>query len=386
MSLGISAESDYLIAVLRSLLRGESAPAPEASVDLSRLYALAEAHGVSCMAYFALCHIDLPSNALKPFAAAHDAYVRVGMMQEVEYSRISAAMSAEGIDHMPLKGWRTRELYPEPLMRSMGDVDILIRTVDSPAACRIIERLGYHCSAPMKHDDDMYFKNGLLMELHRTLDADGLKNPHYYDDPWRFAVADGGENSFAMSDEDGYLYTVAHAMKHFMNCGTGLRSILDVYVYITRVEMDRSIIERDAELMGITRFLRCVESMAVQVFGDETPTADTIEIMRFVLASGTAGNSKNLEAAFMNKSGGKKGGSKLTYAVRIVFPPFSDMKKRDPVLEKAPYLLPIMYVWRWFQLVFCKRGRIKSRVGQYRSVDKEYAAQVKRVHELAGID
>ncbi len=387
MTRGLSSEAEYLISLLRSILRSEPAPLPDSmrDTDPGLLFSLAEAQGLSSMAYCALHRLDLPAEGLAQFEKAHRAYVTVGAMQEVEYYRISAAFCSSGIDHMPLKGLFTRTLYPEPLMRYMGDLDILIRSEDSLRIRDVMQGMGYRCDRLLTRDDDVYSKNGIVVELHRKLDADGLKNPSYYDEPWRFALP-ACDHLFAMKNEDGYLYTVAHAMKHFMYRGTGLKSVLDVYVYLTGLDMDRAYIREQSELMGITKFLECMERLAYETFGDEPMSDNSSEILRFMLASGSGGSSRNMEAMYQNDSGGGRRGNRFTHAFRMVFPQRKHMEKRSPVLKKAPYLLPVMHIWRWLQLLFCYHDRIRGRIRGYRSIDSEYAANVARIHELAGVD
>ena len=51
-------------------------------------------------------------------------------MQQLELENVMAHFEKEGIDYVPLKGWIIKNLYPKPDMRSMCDVDILIRDED----------------------------------------------------------------------------------------------------------------------------------------------------------------------------------------------------------------------------------------------------------------
>ena len=47
----------------------------------------------------------------------------------------------------------------------------------------------------------------------------------------RLLPMEGKRFGFRMSSEDFYLYMLAHTYKHDSNGGTGLRSLLDVYIY-----------------------------------------------------------------------------------------------------------------------------------------------------------
>ena len=43
---------------------------------------------------------------------------------------------------------------------------------------------------------------------------------------------------------------------------------------------------------------------------------------------------------------------------RLVFLPYSSMKKRYPMLERFPVLLPVMWTARWFDAVLHRRDHI----------------------------
>ena len=403
MSERLSKTNIYFIDLLRALVHGESIPAPYEGVDLMALYAVSESQGLSSMLYHALYRLKLDesdekiASAMERFRGAHKAYVKHSVMQEVEYLKLSAALDQSGIEYCPLKGWYTRELYPESVMRYLADLDILIHSEDTEKVNAVMTKLGYSCRDLNKHDDDKYRKAGLAVEMHRTLDTDGLKDASLYEKPFELTEPVGG-GCRRMRDSDAYLYTVVHGMKHFMFGGTGIRSLLDIYLYLKNAKLDESYIKECAERMGVTRFLNRMEELAVKVFGsteagavtgscEKDLDADSEELVYFMLKSGAGGSRETLDASLFDRSGkGGRNGSRASYIFRNVFPSMKSMQKRDPVLKKAPALLPVMYVRRWFQLLFSKRERLRSGIERYNSIDGETVEKLKRIHELAGLE
>ena len=395
MSKQLSENCIYFINMLRALIHRGPLPALPEGLDHSALYSVAEAQGLSCMVYHGLYELGfdkVTEPAATDFRTAHRAYVKHAVMQELEFNRFAAAMDTLGIDYMPLKGWFTRELYPDTVMRYMGDIDVLIRPEDNPRMYKTMLSMGYACDDYGMHESDNYRKGNMVFEVHYALDSEGVKDPTVYADPFASAEDMGG-HCRRMSPSDAYLYTVVHGMKHFMNSGTGLRTLLDIYLYIKSCDLDNERIEKLAARMGVGKFLHAMQRLAIRTFGTAEPIAegelseDDIELLNFMLRSGSGGHTSTLDLALLNRSGhGGKGGSKASYLFRMIFPTLKDMQKRDKALRKHPWLLPVMYVRRWFQLLFGKRERIKNGIGRYNAIDDEAVEELRNVHRLAGLE
>ena len=382
----ISPNSKYLIDVLKAVLEGHTAPMPPDGVDLGTVYSAAAVHALVPMMYHGLYPLGLGDEAISPFYAAHRRNMQLSVRQELEFNRISEALERNGIDYCPLKGFYTRELYPEPSMRVMGDIDILVHKKDHEASYRTMLELGYKCVRFDISDDDKYSLGDVHIEFHTGLDSDGLKNRSFYDDPWKFTIPVSGlRRRLRTSDE--YLYSAAHALKHFMNFGAGLRFLIDTYLYLTRAELDRAYINAAAEKMGITRFLSVIERTAMAVFGDGEFDEETSIIFRFMLENGIGGNSTNYETSLMVKaSAGKTHISWGRFYLRAAFPTVKSMKQREPVLKRMPWLLPFMYVKRWFSLAFNRRDHVNERLERINSISSSDYEKLKRIHEIAGIN
>ena len=381
----ISQNSKYLIDLIGAVLSGSRAPLPPQGIDMRELYAAANAHSLAPMVYHGLYELGIDEQSLAPFLEAHRKNMRRSVMQEAEARRIFTALEKEGVDYCALKGWFTRELYPDPSMRVMSDIDILVRPENQPDSKRIMEGLGYTCIRYGTADDDKYKRAGLLVEFHTGLDSDGLRNVSYYDDPWRLAEK-LSEHRYALKAEECYLYTVAHALKHFMNTGAGIRTLIDIYLYLTKAKLYRGYIIDAAKSMGIEKFLFCMEKTAMATFGGQPFDEDTAELLKFMLECGVGGTNSNYEASRMLRSGhGKAKGSKGSYLLQRVFPPLKEMKQRDPVLKRHPGMLPLMYVRRWFQLIFTRRSHIESGFEKLGAIDMNEAERLRRIHKIVGI-
>ena len=57
--------------------------------------------------------------------------------------KIAVEFEKASISYLPFKGELIREYYPNPELRTMGDIDVLIQTQDRESADAIMHRLGY---------------------------------------------------------------------------------------------------------------------------------------------------------------------------------------------------------------------------------------------------
>ena len=77
----------------------------------------------------------------------------------------------------------------------------------------------------------------------------------------------GHSFEYSLSAEDFYIYLLAHEYKHFSNSGTGLRSLLDVYVYNTaKPDIDREYLDAELQKVGLQAFEEEMRSLSLEVF------------------------------------------------------------------------------------------------------------------------
>jgi len=182
----------YLIALLASILKGESPPPMPAGLPMDKLYQLAAWHNVANMAYYGLLKLDPlpPESILKSFKQARSKALAKEARQEFEVQQILAAFEEKQLKHMPLKGFIIKHLYPQPDMRLMADVDILVEADKLKAAREIMLTLGY-TSVHEGGNHDVYHKMPVMnIELHRALIAksyhDLYKHRHHHGEWYLF--------------------------------------------------------------------------------------------------------------------------------------------------------------------------------------------------------
>ncbi|MBQ3413161.1 MAG: nucleotidyltransferase family protein [Oscillospiraceae bacterium] len=159
---------------------------------------------------------------------------------------------------MPLKGSVLKDLYPIYGMRQMSDNDILIDSFREAEVKKVMEDLGFEAVSYGKGNHDVYHKQPVSnIEIHTSLFVPSHNKAiyeYYRSVEEKLMPKEGFERKF--SDEDFYIYMIAHEYKHYTNSGTGIRSLLDVYVFLRKHEddLDKNYIDSELKKLGLEIF------------------------------------------------------------------------------------------------------------------------------------
>lgn len=343
------------------------------NIDKEKLYKACRLHFLEALAGTAMKNAGIPLT--KEWNEAIAKAARKNILFDAERAKIISFMENEGIWHMPLKGVLLKELYPGVGMRQMSDNDILFDSRYSDKVKRFMLEQGYKASCVGKGNHDVYKKQPVYnFELHRALYGISHDNRFmkYYEDVKSRLIADEGtEYGFHFTDEDFYIYMIVHEYKHYSSSGTGLRSLLDVYVYLMAKEekMDFSYILRECEALGIAEFEKRGRLLCKKVFSKnfaESMTKNGVselseeekKMLDFYLTSGVYGTidqlADNRLAEFQKETGSS---SKLRYMWHRVFPDAEKIKGAYPFFGRHRWLMPMLWIYRPVHGIFNKNRR-----------------------------
>lgn len=283
--------------------------------------------------------------------------------RDVEIELLSEDFERHKIRHMIMKGYVIRNLYPQPFLRSMGDIDILVGDGIKDAA-EVIKEHGFSLDGEaFLHD--IYIKNKkTVVELHKSLIDESLYDLYGY-----FGIGfekakpcDGYKYKYELSKEDFYIFLTAHMAKHYKINGTGIRSVLDIYIYNSYYEnvLDRDYISSELEKIGLKTFEEKIRKMSFDWF-DGSFNGKFDAAGEYIISSGVFGSSDNheLNAYLLDKN---KSGGKFRYLLNCIFPDKEYMSTRYAVLKKLPFLLPLYWIIRIFSTFFNSKKSIRYRL------------------------
>ncbi len=335
-----------------------------ATMRPAEIYELAERHSLNSLISFAM-EGSVPDTVMQAWYKARQRALRNNILLDTEGRHVCQVMDQKGIWHMRLKGSVLKDLYPRMEMRQMTDQDILFDTTRREEMREYMLARGYD---PKGHNDthhDIYHKLPVYnIELHHTLfelHCD-MRLVDYYRNVKEERMIPNGDGTcgFHFSDEDFYIYMVAHAYKHYTDHGVGLRSLVDVYVFDSKKpNLDWDYIQTECAKLGMDEYEQTCRSAARKLFRDNAPESLTeaeLDMVYFCMDSGTHGDEggyirhelKNLGAS------GKKVtfGQKLRYLWKRTFPDAKWMRENDRLARKHPKLLVIAWIARLFRGIF----------------------------------
>ena len=332
------------------------------AMDLERLYRLAKFHTVRGAVCIALKRAGVQD---KQFDQAYKKAVRKNIYLDMERTAILSDFEQQGIWYMPLKGSVLKDLYPENGMREMADNDVLFDADKQVQSKEIMLSHGYTAEHYGVGNHDVYMKPPVLnFELHTSLFGSAHAEPlyKYYADTRRLLRKDDGNSyGYHLSDEDFYVYLTAHEWKHYDGSGTGIRSLLDCYVYckIKGESLDWKYITEQCRQLEIADFEQERRTLAVKIFSsDRFPelTDGEQEMLMYYLTAGTYGTFDN---AIKKKL---KDQSKLSFWVHSIFIPRKQMAASVPFTAKSPLLYPVGVAWRCGRVLIKRRDRLKQTI------------------------
>ncbi len=341
---------DYLLALLRSVLNDEKPPELPEGLSFGEIFGAAKAHSVANTAFYAVERLERKPEEplLSEWEQLRDKAIVKDINQLAELELISGALSEKNIRHIPLKGSVLKWLYPQSDMRTMSDIDMLVDGENAAAVRDIMQGLGYTCEHFGYDIHDIYYKQPIMnVEIQRELfGEEGQQFGEIFASPFSLCAECYEGTRADFTDEYFLAYVIAHAIKHYGEGGTGIRSFMDIAVYLrakpTETERVCGILEPSGCADTARDFIRLS-----QIWFEGAESGERYDKMAdYVFSGGTYGTIQN---AVENKV---RLGGRVKYLFRLVFPTFRHMKQHYPFLKKAPVLLPLCWLVRLFTKPF----------------------------------
>lgn len=357
----LNSEFQYLLHLLRSVLKDEQPAEKPDGLSFEKLFALAREHSVANMAFYGVERLSVkPAEPLlTQWRQLRDKAIVRDITQLSELELIGQALSEGGVRFLPLKGSVLKGCYPQTDMRTMSDIDILIDEDNAERARDIMVSLGYSCDHFGYDVHDVYLKPPVMnVEIHRELfGEEGQEFREVFGDPMSMCIpAQGAEYRF--TDESFFAYILAHAAKHYNEGGTGIRSFMDLWVFLSvkGAEVDLKRVYAMLEPSGLAGLAEDFVKLSQIWFGGAEGSEKYDKMTAYILSGGTYGNIQNSVGNKVREKG------RAHYLMRLVFPTFEHMKQHYPVLKKTPVLLPLCWLARLVTKPFINRTQNMAKV------------------------
>lgn len=250
----------------------------------------------------------------------------------------------------------------------MGDIDLLIEDGKWEKARSIMQKMGYQCEDYGSANHDAYKKKPwMYVELHRSLFSEKSEFYDSFKNIWNAAVmCEDNSYIFMLTWNDFYIYFMAHLAKHCRISGSGVRSVVDTYIFLQKYGsvIDRGYVCKALQKIGIWEFACEMEKLSEKWFSDAgvvEQNRDSGSLEALILRSGIHGSSRQRMMNHVDQAAKMEDSlktAKRKFALSCVFAGYENMKYRYPVLERLPFLLPALWVSRCFRILLFERKKI----------------------------
>lgn len=226
---------------------------------------------------------------------------------DFEHAELDRIMRENEIPYVILKGMASAAYYPDPSLRTMGDVDFLVRASDMDKAGELLVQNGFHVASKRVDGIHIAYRRGKksVWELHREINGlpggkAGELCAEYFSDMLDQAAEDcvpDGRVRLPSIFHHG-LIMLLHTAEHMTTAGVGLRHLCDWAVFAASLTDSEftSLFEDKLKAIGLWRFAQLLTLLSVRYLGcPERAWASTADdrllqaMMQDILAGGNFG-------------------------------------------------------------------------------------------------
>ena len=345
----------YIVELVSAVLAGREPDAKPEDLPVKAIYRMAKLHNLDCIVYDGMKRIagEADTDLMEEWANRNTICAAQGIMQQREAKNLVKELPARGIRVLPLKGSILKEFYPQARYRQMADVDILIDRKNMEKAHTVMKELGYQYKGGDSEDTvDKYYKPPCVsIEMHSHLMHYHAENHKKYLDIWERCKEENGV--YHMNWDDYYLFLIEHFAKHFNESGSGIRFVLDIYIFLEakKQELHPEYLKKKQKELGLEEFCREMEEIAYRWF-DGRPEIRDSKYETVILLAGIFGIRQWAYAGQQKKYLEKYKNPRIAkgmYLLGRLFPEFYYKRDFSDIVDRGNYLAWTVHIYgRWF--------------------------------------
>lgn len=360
----MTGEQAFFFQVLRDYLNRQTTELPN-EVDVGKICVWAESHKLGGI-FFAQCG-SLLAQSPAVFARLQKAFgaaVYHSAARDAAYSCLQAAFQQAEIPFVPIKGAVIASIYPDPQLRTMGDMDLLVRSDDRERIRDVLTPLGFTNTKWSEVEWD-YRHDKVNFELQAELIHPGeLQNrdlESWLNDVWPQVESDAS-GGYRLNVNFHFLYLIAHIAKHLRWVGVGFRQFYDLSVMMqcSGKTYDWRWIREQAERLNLFQFVMICLALNERWFGVPSPyptdvlTDELFErVTSKIFADGVFGFD-NKENRILALTRLQDCDDQIRFSTRIkatfhyLFPPYRELatSAKYSYLRGRRWLLPVAWISR----------------------------------------
>ena len=305
-----------------------------------------------------------PPNFEKMFLQTMANNIRVGH----DHTELHELLSSNNIPYVAMKGSASAMYYPEPFLRTMGDVDFLVSASDLDRAGMLLEQAGFVPVEKNDHECHIAYhrrRNGIrsIWEMHWSPSGIpegqvGDLTREYLTDIIETAVpctTQGSECLVPTPFHHGLIMLI-HTAIHLINTGIGLRHLCDWAVFADKFsdEEFKEMFEEKLKTIGMWRFAQILTQLSVAYLGMSPKQwcgvgdSEYLEtLMSDIFKGGNFGvkDSNRINQAKLITNSHKASVDETSLLKQLIHTMNEKAKIAMPIIKKVPVLLPVGWVY-----------------------------------------
>ena len=262
----------------------------------------------------------------------------------------------KNIPHFYVKGLQLSAWYPDPPLRTMGDMDLIIRPEDRAQVMDILSGAGFRIIHEFSSETTV-MRDRLEIEVHTSLIHSSIGDKaagDFFSDCWEHVT------DHRLDPDYHFLFILQHLKGHMLSEGVGFRHFMDVALAARDPALDWDRITEGLAALKLLKFAKTVFAFNQYLFDMPAPipaAAPDEDFCRMaadnIFEGGVFGHEagSNHEAQIAAQAiadGSDPEKARRKYFIRLIFPDYAKMCRQSycTYVRKTALLLPVAWIHR----------------------------------------
>ena len=380
----------YFLHLIKCALKDEQPEEKPDEVDWNKVFKIGLRQNAANLAWFSIEKLNnKPEGEL--FNQWQEVYAKAAskcLKQMMEIDFLADEFTKHGYDIMFLKGSEIRNYFLSPDMRTMTDIDLLVKSEDRKPVRALMRTLGYEEDLMGDGQVDAFKKEPVIYtEVHYDFSAENHAYHEIFTIDWENLIETEKPHIFKMTFEDLYFFNIGHYAKNMHNKGMGIRANLDCFIlWNAATEEQKQTILDKIEKAELSEFHNNLLKITDIWFNGAEDDGKLDSVQEYLISRHTYGDEKALSV--LQTLYADQTASNTEFIWKKIFPSAEDLYKRYKIKKRIFILLPFLWLRRVFGEIFGGKEKwrdAKSQVETFKTIDQGDIEYEKRIRKDFGL-
>ncbi len=359
-------EARYLLSMVSAIINQTEIPRSVRRLDWENIYKLADYHKVAHILYLATLGLD-EEIAQKWKTLFREKYEESLLSQERFRNAAEVVMSQlkqNKIHALLIKDGIMSSCYEPREIRALNQVRILVDEGQEAQIHSLMRSMDFQKQENRKGRGEAYYRVPKTMVIYYTdLGFQTRQLRKYFDFPVKVIRQMEGEKYLHQFTEDEfYIYLMCDLVNQYACAEITIGNMVDYWQFykLYKEKLNWEYIDKELAVAGVLDFAHRLQSLAHIWFGGESEAfsaqyeaeIDVYQAMElYIFTRGSEGREASMKLTelvkeFTSRQMRKRREERVRRFRKFLFPDRRYMENIFPILEDAPFLMPVFWLWR----------------------------------------